>query len=126
MTAHQGALLPFGGKDAGYKGFGLALAMDALGALTAGIRPEDAVSGYMFFAFKPDLFVPLDAYRHEVSRRIASIKATPPQTGITEIRIPGERSYTTRVRLLSEGIEIDRKIHDALKRLAEGNLDHGG
>jgi LDH2 family malate/lactate/ureidoglycolate dehydrogenase len=126
VTAHQGALLPFGGPEGGYKGFGLALAMDALGALTAGIRPADAVSGYMFLAFKPDLFLSLDAYRHEVSRRIAAIKGTPRQTGTTEIRIPGERSYATRVRLEREGIEIDRKIHDALGRLAEGNLDHGG
>jgi LDH2 family malate/lactate/ureidoglycolate dehydrogenase len=126
VTAHQGALLPFGGSEGGYKGFGLALAMDALGALTAGLRPADDVSGYMFFAFKPDLFVSQDAYRHEVSRRIAAIKATPRQTGIAEIRIPGERGYATRSRLVREGIEIDRKIHDALGRLAEGNLDHGG
>ena len=126
VTAHQGALLPFGGPEGGYKGFGLALAMDALGALTGGIRPAGAVSGYMFFAFKPDLFLSPDAYRHEVSRRIAAIKATPRQTGITEIRIPGERSYATRVRLRREGIEIDRKMHDALGRLTEGNLDHGG
>jgi LDH2 family malate/lactate/ureidoglycolate dehydrogenase len=125
-TAHQGALLPFGGSEGGYKGFGLALAMDALGALTAGIRPADEVSGYMFFAFKPDLFVSPDAYRHEIAQRIATIKATPRQTGTAEIRIPGERSYATRARLVSEGIEIDRKIHDALGRLAAGNLDHGG
>jgi LDH2 family malate/lactate/ureidoglycolate dehydrogenase len=124
--AHQGTLLPFGGKEGGYKGFGLALAMDALGALTAGLRPEDGVSGYTFIAFKPDLFLPLADYRREVTRRIETIKATPRQEGVTEIRIPGERGYRTRARLLREGIEIDRKIHDALGRLAEGNLDHGG
>ena len=100
--------------------------MDALGALSAGIRSAGAVSGYMFFAFKPDLFVSPDAYRHEVSRRIDTIKATPRQMGTAEIRIPGERSFATRARLVREGIEIDRKIHDALGRLAEGNLDHGG
>jgi LDH2 family malate/lactate/ureidoglycolate dehydrogenase len=125
-TARHGALLPFGGPDGGYKGFGLALAMDALGALTAGMRPADAVSGCVFIAFKPDLFLPPDAYRREVGRRIKTIKATPRQTGIEEIRIPGERSYATRARLLREGIEIDRKIHNALGRLAEGKLDHGG
>ena len=125
-TARHGALLPFGGPDGGYKGFGLALAMDALGALTAGMRPADAVSGYVFIAFQPDLFLPSDAYRREVSRRIETIKATPRQTGIEEIRIPGERSYATRARLVREGIEIDRKIYDALGRLAEGRLDHGG
>jgi LDH2 family malate/lactate/ureidoglycolate dehydrogenase len=123
--ARLGALLPFGGADGGYKGFGLALAMDALGALTAGMRPADAISGYVFIAFRPDLFLPADDYRREVSKRIAAIKATPRQMGVEEIRIPGERSTATRVRLLCEGIEIDRKIHDALRRLAEGRLDHG-
>ena len=80
----------------------------------------------MFFAFMPDLFLSLDAYRREVSRRIGTIKATPRQTGTAEIRIPGQRSYATRARLVRAGIEIDRKIHDALGRLAKGNLDHGG
>jgi LDH2 family malate/lactate/ureidoglycolate dehydrogenase len=125
-AARRGALLPFGGPDGGYKGFGLALAMDALGALTAGVRQDDDVSGYVFIAFRPDLFVPPEDYRREVTRRIEMIKATPRQAGIEEIRIPGERAYRTRAHLLAEGIEIDLKIHDALRRLAAGNLDHGG
>ena len=125
-AAKRGALLPFGGPEGGYKGFGLALAMDALGALTAGMPPVGAGSGYLFIAFKPDLFLPSEEYRREVSRRIAVIKATPRQAGITEIRIPGERSYSTRARLLRTGIEIDRKIYNALQRLAEGQLEHGG
>jgi LDH2 family malate/lactate/ureidoglycolate dehydrogenase len=125
-AARRGALLPFGGPDGGYKGFGLALAMDALGALTAGVRQAGDISGYMFIAFKPDLFVSAEDYRHEVTRRIETIKATPRQSGVEEIRIPGERAYRTRARLLLEGIEIDRKIHDALGRLAAGHLDHGG
>ena len=124
-AALSGALLPFGGPEGGYKGFGLALAMDALGALTAAVRPADAVSGYVFIAFKPDLFLPLEDYQREVPRRIAMIKATPRQSGAEEIRIPGERGYRTRARLTREGIEIDRKIYDALHRLSEGRLDHG-
>ncbi len=124
--ARQGTLLPFGGPEGGYKGFGLALAMDALGVLAAGAQSDGSVSGYAFIAFKPDLFVPIDEYRREVSRRIATIKATPRQEGVAEIRIPGERSFATRARLLLEGIEIDKKIYDALGRLAEGRLDHGG
>jgi LDH2 family malate/lactate/ureidoglycolate dehydrogenase len=124
--ARQGTLLPFGGPEGGYKGFGLALAMDALGALAAGAQSEGSVSGYLFIAFKPDLFVSADEYRHDVSRRIATIKATPRQVGVTEIRIPGERSSATRARLMREGIEIDKKIYDALSRLAAGQLDHGG
>ena len=84
------------------------------------------MSGYLFIALKPDLFVSADEYRRDVSQRIATIKETPRQAGVTEIRIPGERSYATRARLMQEGIEIDRKIYNALGRLAEGHLDHGG
>ena len=75
---------------------------------------------------RPDLFMAPEDYRREVTRRIDTIKATPRQIGVEEIRIPGERSYQTRARLLNEGIEIDRKIYDALGRLAKGHLDHGG
>jgi LDH2 family malate/lactate/ureidoglycolate dehydrogenase len=124
--ALRGTLLPFGGPEGGYKGFGLALAMDALGALSAGVRTADDVSGYMFIAFKPDLFLSPDDYRREISQRIATIKATPRQPGVTEIRIPGERGYRTRARLLRDGIEVDRKIHDALRSLAEGRREDGG
>ncbi len=126
LVAQQGTLLPFGGPEGGYKGFGLALAMDALGALAAGLRPAESVSGYLFIAFKPDLFVPLEEYRLEITRRIEAIKAMPRQEGVPEIRIPGERSNRTRARLMLEGIEIDRKIEMALRRLADGHLDHGG
>ena len=124
--ALHGALLPFGGPEGGYKGFGLALAMEALGALTSAMRPDESVSSYLFIAFKPDLFLPMDDYRREVSQRIASIKATPRQSDIDEIRISGERSYRMRARLMQEGIAIDRRIYDALGRLAQGHLDHGG
>jgi LDH2 family malate/lactate/ureidoglycolate dehydrogenase len=40
--------------------------------------------------------------------------------------MPGERGFRTRARLLQEGIEIARKIRDALRRLSEEHLDHGG
>jgi len=49
------------------------------------------------------------------------IKATPRQDGIVEIRIPGERAYRERARLTREGLEIDRRIQDALNALAEGH-----
>jgi len=125
-VARRGALLPFGGPENGYKGFGLALAMDALGTLAAAARPADSPSGYMFMVFKPDLFLSEADYRRDLSRRIEAIKNTPRLPGVTEIRIPGERAARTRARLNEDGIEIDTKIHDALQRLSAGHLDHGG
>jgi LDH2 family malate/lactate/ureidoglycolate dehydrogenase len=105
-AARRGALLPFGG----HKGYALAVAMHALG-----VSAE-----YLFIAFKPDLFTPLEDYRRALAAEIAAIKATPRQDGVDEIRVPGERGYRERARLTREGLEIDRRIHDALIRLAEG------
>src|SRR3989454_2891312 len=106
VAARRGAILPFGG----HKGYALALAMHALGV----------AAEYLFIAFKPDLFVPLEDYRRALAEEIAVIKATPRQEGVDEIRIPGERAYRERARLAREGLEIDRRIHDALIALAEG------
>jgi L-2-hydroxycarboxylate dehydrogenase (NAD+) len=63
--------------------------------------------------------VPLEEYRRSLAAEIAAIKATPRQEGVAEIRIPGERAYRERARLTREGIEIDRRIYDALTALAE-------
>ena len=113
-AARRGALLPFGG----HKGYALALATHALGVLCTGAIDEK--SAYLFIAFQPDLFVPLEEYRRELAAQIAVIKATPRQEGVAEIRIPGERAYRERARLTREGLEIDRRIQAALIALAEG------
>ena len=113
--ARQGALLPFGG----YKGFGLALMIHALGLLG---RPErDGDPGYLFIAFRPDLFGPEDVFRRQVTQLIEDIKATPRQAGIEEIRIPSERAFASRERLLAEGLTIDRLVFDALVKLRGRN-----
>ena len=114
-AARRGALLPFGG----HKGYALALATHALGVLCTAVPAEES-TGYLFIAFKPDLFVPLEDYRRALAAEIAAIKATPLQEGVAEIRIPGERGYRERARLSREGIEIDQRIHGALAALAEG------
>jgi L-2-hydroxycarboxylate dehydrogenase (NAD+) len=115
-AARRGAILPFGG----HKGYALALAMHALGVLCSAVATEES-TGYLFIAFKPDLFLPLEDYRRALAAEIAAIKATPRQEGVAEIRIPGERGYRERARLTRDGIEIDRRIRDALNALAEGN-----
>jgi LDH2 family malate/lactate/ureidoglycolate dehydrogenase len=114
-AARRGAILPFGG----HKGYALALAMHALGVLCSW-APGQESAGYLFIAFKPDLFVPLEDYRRALAAEIALIKAAPRQGGVDEIRIPGERAYRERARRAREGFEIDRRIHDALIALAQG------
>jgi L-2-hydroxycarboxylate dehydrogenase (NAD+) len=111
-AARLGALLPFGG----YKGFGLALIVQALGLLASStVDPDD--DGYLFIVFKPDLLVPLDEFKRRVSELVDRVKAIPPQTGFDEIRIPGERAFHSRERAQQDGIEIDRLVYDSLAEL---------
>ncbi len=113
VAAIAGAVLCFGG----YKGFGLALAMQALAVLAGGADDPDG-AGYLVMAIKPDLLVPLAKYREGVSALLARIKATPLQPGVDEIRIPSERSMRTRARLQSAGIDIDGLVHEQLQQMA--------
>lgn len=113
VAAIAGAVLCFGG----YKGFGLALAMQALAGL-AGADDDPDGAGYLVIAIKPDLLVPLARYRQGLDALLARIKATPLQPGVDEIRIPSERSMRSRATLRREGIEIDASIFSSLQAMA--------
>src|SRR6202047_5326576 len=60
--ARRGALLPFGG----YKGFGLALMIQALGVLAESGAEHESDYGYLFIAFRPDLVGPADVFPRQV------------------------------------------------------------
>jgi L-2-hydroxycarboxylate dehydrogenase (NAD+) len=111
--ARRGALLPFGG----FKGFGLALMVQALGVLAGSALEEASDYGYLFIAFRPDLFGPVDVFERRLAELIDRVKATPRQAGVDDIRIPSERAFRTRQRLLRDGIEIDRRVFEALQAL---------
>jgi LDH2 family malate/lactate/ureidoglycolate dehydrogenase len=112
------AILPFGG----YKGFALGLAMQALGVLAGSGLGDDKTYGYLIMTIKPDLMVPLDDFKRDMSGMLARVKATPRQPGVDEIRLPGERAFRERARHRRDGIEIDRAIYDTLLALPQGKL----
>jgi LDH2 family malate/lactate/ureidoglycolate dehydrogenase len=111
--ARLGALLTWGG----YKGFGLALMIQALGVFAGSALDPERDDGYLFILFRPDLLQPLDTAKRELSALIERVKATPLAPGAEPIRIPSERAFHTRERLLREGLEIDRAVRDALEAM---------
>ena len=116
-AVRRGALLPFGG----YKGFGLALMIQALGLLAGSGVDAESDYGYLFIAFRPDLFGPAEAFERQVTQLIERIKATPRQSGVDGIRIPSERAFRLRERAQHKGLEIDRLVFDALVALREAS-----
>ncbi|HYM03306.1 MAG TPA: Ldh family oxidoreductase [Stellaceae bacterium] len=113
-AARGGALLPFGG----HKGFGLGFIVQAFGVLAGSAFDLERENGYLFIVFKPDLLLPLDAFKSEMSALVARVKAVPRQHDVAEIRIPSERAFRNRARALADGIAIDRAVLDGLERLA--------
>jgi LDH2 family malate/lactate/ureidoglycolate dehydrogenase len=111
--ARRGALLPFGG----YKGFGLALMIQALGLLAESGSGQESDCGYLFIAFRPDLIGPADVFKRQVTELIDRVKETPRQAGIDEVRIPSQRAFRSRERALREGLTFDRLVFDALVAL---------
>jgi L-2-hydroxycarboxylate dehydrogenase (NAD+) len=101
--ARLGALLSFGG----YKGFGLAFMVQALGVLAGSALDPDKDDGYLFIVLKPELLVDPHDFKEQISALIDRIKATPRQPGVDEIRIPGERAFRAREQALRGGIEVD-------------------
>jgi LDH2 family malate/lactate/ureidoglycolate dehydrogenase len=67
---------------------------------------------------KPDLLVPLEEFRGDMTAMIERIKATPRPAGVEEIRIPSERAFRERGANRSKGIDIDRHVYDQLAALA--------
>ena len=101
----------------------IAAAAQKEGVAYIGMRNEQAASyaaqayGYLFVAFRPDLFGPADTFERQVTHLIERIKATPRQPGVDDIRIPSERAFRSRARALRAGLEIDRVVFDALVAL---------
>lgn len=112
-AARQGALMHF----AGYRGFAIGLAMQAMGIMAgAGMSPNKDVA-YLLIAMRPDLLVPLADYQRELTATLERIKSTPRMPEVSEIRIPSERSFRERRRLREAGIEIDARIWEMLQKL---------
>jgi L-2-hydroxycarboxylate dehydrogenase (NAD+) len=106
-------------RGIGYEeGFGLGLIVQALGVLGGAGTVAGARDDYLFIAFRPDLLIPLEDCKREVSALIDRVKAVPRAPGVAEIRIPGENSARNRERLSREGLEIDQLVYEQLHRLA--------
>lgn len=110
-AAIAGSILTFGG----HKGFGLSLMTQAMGlmagtALTNG-RTNDF--GFLFIVFDPELLMPLPQFKDYLSQLLTTIKVTPRQPGVNEIRIPSERAFNEREqrrRATGGVISLDQRI----------------
>ncbi len=123
-----GGLLPLGGEGeelGGHKGYGLALMVDVLCGVLSGAatglqvyadekRPD---VGHFFMALDPAAFRPLDEFRRDMDRLARELKESPKAQGQDRIYVHGEKSFARMEKHRREGIPLDPKTVENLKKL---------
>ncbi len=115
VKVQEGGVVPFGG----HKGYGLSIAVQAMGLLAGAALPRKQVQdyGFLFFALDPKLMLPGGEFEAQMSELVEKIKATPRRADVDEIRIPSERAYRERERRRKEGLVFDTKVVESLRAL---------
>ena len=119
----KGALLPLGGLDAGHKGFGLGLLVEALTAGLAGLGRADPVEGWGATVFvqvlDPEAFGGLDAFKRQMDFMANSAHNAKPRPGVDRVRMPGERGMQRHREQTANGVALFPTIMPALAPWAE-------
>ena len=114
----KGALLPLGGLDAGYKGFGLALVVEALTGGLAGLGRADPPEGWGGTVFvqviDPEAFGGLTEFRRQMDHIVRAAHASTPRPGVDRVRVPGEAGMKRRREQLANGVALYPAIMPAL------------
>lgn len=119
----KGTILPLGGLDAGHKGYGLALLVEALTAGLAGHGRADArepLGASVFLQIlDPQAFGGSDAFRRQMDWVAQACLDNPPRAGFDRVRLPGQNGLLRRERQLREGVALEPSILPALAPWAQ-------
>jgi len=118
-----GSILPLGGLEAGHKGFGLGLMVEAitagLGAHGRADPPEGWGASLHLQVLDPEAFGGLQAFERQMNHLAAQCRASPSPSGKAAVRLPGERGLQRKRQQLLEGVELHPSILPGLDRCAQ-------
>ncbi len=118
LAQPRGALLPLGGLDAGYKGFGLALMVEALTAGLAGFGRADPSEGrgatVFVQAIDPTAFGSLGDFQRQMDSVVAASHASKPRPDTDRVRLPGEAGLHRLREQRKHGVALYPSILPAL------------
>lgn len=126
-----GALLPLGGTETGYKGFGLATMAELFAAIvgdgpvSTGESQDWAGNGAAFVAIDPAVFTTREAVAERVGELARYLRSAEPIEADEEVLLPGEPEHRTEQERRAEGIPVEDVVVDDLRTLA-ADLDVRG
>lgn len=117
-TSPPGSILPLGGMEAGHKGYGLALLIEALTAALAGHGRADAPEGWgatvWVQVYDPSCFGGADAFSHQMQEVVKACRANMPADPQRPVRLPGERALALREVQRRQGVALHAGIMSPL------------
>src|SRR5580692_6261582 len=128
--AEEGMLLPLGGMEAGYKGYGLAMIIGLLAGTLGGAamgkdvidfnHDDDSVTntGQAIAAINIAAFGDVAVFKAAVDTLVRDFRASQRMPGVDRIFVPGERSQQTRVARTRDGIPIAPALMRGLDQVA--------
>jgi LDH2 family malate/lactate/ureidoglycolate dehydrogenase len=128
--ADEGMLLPLGGMEAGYKGYGLAMIIGLLAGTLGGAamgkevidfnHDDDSVTntGQAIAAIDIGAFGDVAAFKANVDTLVRDFRGSRRMPGVERISVPGERSHETRLARAKDGIPIAPALARGLDQLA--------
>ena len=128
--ADEGMLLPLGGMEAGYKGYGLAMVIGLLAGTLGGAamgkdvidfnHDDDSVTntGQAIAAIDISAFGDVADFKARVDALIRDIRNSSRMPGVDRIFVPGERSHANRTTRMRDGIPIAPALMRGLDQLA--------
>lgn len=117
-----GSLLPTGGLDHGQKGYGMALAVEALTQGLAGYGRADAPSGtnaaVTITVHDPEAYGGFSSFVRQTGWLVEACLASPARDAAKPVRLPGQAASVRRSTALKEGVELYPTILPALRQEA--------
>jgi L-lactate dehydrogenase len=117
-----GTILPLGGMEAGHKGFGLALAVEALTGGLAGhgrADPPDGWGATVFITlYDPSAFGGSNDFMRQMDWIGDACRGNPPRPGVDAVRMPGDRGMALKAQQEAAGIVLHPSIAPMLRGCA--------
>lgn len=114
VSPRKGTLQPLGGTDAGHKGYGLSLIVEAFTTGLAGhgrTEPGGRLGATLFVqVVDPAAFAGLPAFQGQMQAISDQCHDNPPVDAARPVRLPGERALGLRARQLAHGVVLNASI----------------
>lgn len=133
-SLEAGGVFPLGGEGeihGGHKGYGLATMVDILSGILSGANfGRDVVFikdgkanfpniGHFFLALDPSFFIDIEQFKERMDDMISKLRNSEKAHGQSRIFIHGEKEFEEYERRIKNGIPLDKKTIEVLKKFSE-------